>query len=65
MNYFSSELNSGFFYKTAGERDDMVKAERKFIDDRVDKIIELKKKVVGGKLGFVQCGWDYRWDRAV
>ncbi len=43
-----SEINSGFFYKTAVDREEMVKAERKFIDDRVDKIIELKKKVVGG-----------------
>ena len=42
------EVNSGFFYKTAVEREEMVKAERKFIDDRVDKVIALKKKVVGG-----------------
>ena len=44
------EVNSGFFYKTATEREEMVKAERKFIDDRVDKVIALKKKVVGGKV---------------
>jgi hypothetical protein len=48
--FLFSEINSGFFYKSAVERDEMVKAERKFIDDRVDKIIALKKKVVGGKL---------------
>ena len=47
-----SEVNSGFFYKTAVEREEMVKAERKFIDDRVDKVIALKKKVVGGSIVF-------------
>uniref|UniRef100_A0ABI7W0L0 Chaperonin containing TCP1 subunit 6A n=1 Tax=Felis catus TaxID=9685 RepID=A0ABI7W0L0_FELCA len=47
-------LNSGFFYKSAEEREKLVKAERKFIDDRVKKIIELKKKVCGDSdKGFV------------
>ena len=41
----SSEVNSGFFYKSADEREKLVAAERKFIDDRVMKIIELKNKV--------------------
>ena len=40
-----SEVNSGFFYKTAGEREKLVAAERKFVDDRVMQVIELKKKV--------------------
>lgn len=48
------EVNSGFFYKSADERDKLVKAERKFIEDRVMKIIELKNKVCAdGKKGFV------------
>ena len=38
-------MNSGFFYKSAEEREKLVRAERKFIEDRVKKIIELKKKV--------------------
>jgi T-complex protein 1 subunit zeta len=42
-----STVHSGFFYKTAEERDKLVEAERKFIDDRVEKIIELKNKVCG------------------
>lgn len=50
----NSEVNSGFFYKSADERDKLVKAERKFIEDRVMKIIELKNKVcVDNKKGFV------------
>ena len=43
-----SEVNSGFFYKTAEERDKLVNAERKFIENRVEKLIELKKKVCDG-----------------
>ena len=41
----NSEINSGFFYKTAQEREAMAIAERKFIDDRVQRIIDLKRKV--------------------
>lgn len=48
MEYEKSEVNSGFFYKTAEEREKLVKAEREFIEDRVKKVIELKKKVCTG-----------------
>ena len=49
-----SEVNSGFFYKTAEEREKLVKAEREFIDNRVRKVIELKKKLCDGTdKGFV------------
>ena len=41
-------MNSGFFYKSAAEREKLVEAEREFINDRVKKIIELKKKVCDG-----------------
>jgi T-complex protein 1 subunit zeta len=40
-------VHSGFFYKTAEERERLIDAERKFIDDRVHKIIALKNKVCG------------------
>merc|ERR1711983_76350 len=45
MEYEKTEVNSGFFYKSAEEREKLVVAERKFIEDRVQKIIELKKKL--------------------
>ena len=38
-------MSSGFFYKTAEEKETLVRAERKFIDDKVQKIIDLKDKV--------------------
>ena len=46
--FFYSEVNSGFFYKTADEREKLVKAERQFIESRVQKVIELKKKLCDG-----------------
>lgn len=48
LEYEKTEVNASFFYKTAEEREMMVKAEREFIDRRVRKIIELKKKVCDG-----------------
>merc|ERR1719187_495435 len=45
LEYEKTEVNSGFFYKSAEDREKLVVAERKFIQDRVEKIIELKKKV--------------------
>lgn len=48
LEYEKSEVNSGFFYKSAEEREKLVKAERQFIENRVMKIIELKKKVCDG-----------------
>jgi len=45
LEYEKTEVNSGFFYKSAEEREKLVQAERKFIEDRVAKVIELKKQV--------------------
>ena len=42
---FNSEVNSGFFYKSATDREKLVAAERKFVDDKVQQVIDLKKKV--------------------
>lgn len=48
MEYEKSEVNSGFFYKSAEEREKLVSAEREFIEQRVKKVIALKKKVCDG-----------------
>ncbi|KAK7604812.1 hypothetical protein V9T40_005998 [Parthenolecanium corni] len=47
LEYEKCEVNAGFFYKSAEEREKLVAAERKFIEQRVLKVIELKKKVCG------------------
>ncbi|XP_003741969.1 T-complex protein 1 subunit zeta [Galendromus occidentalis] len=55
MEYEKTEVNAGFFYKTAEEREKLVQAEREFIENRVRKVIELKKQVCGNdkEKGFV------------
>jgi T-complex protein 1 subunit zeta len=47
LEYEKSEVNSGFFYSSADQREKMVAAERMYTDERVHKIIELKNKVCG------------------
>ncbi|XP_013384439.1 T-complex protein 1 subunit zeta [Lingula anatina] len=48
LEYEKSEVNSGFFYKSAAEREKLVQAEREFTDIKVAKIIEFKKKMCDG-----------------
>merc|ERR1712071_633864 len=48
LEYEKTEVNSGFFYKSAEDREKLVTAERQFITDRVAKVIALKKKVCDG-----------------
>jgi hypothetical protein len=43
---FLSEINAGFFYSNAEQREKMVAAERRQVDERVKQIIELKNKVI-------------------
>jgi len=49
LEYEKSEINAQIMYKNANEREKMVEAERKFVDDRVRAIIELKRKVCDTK----------------
>jgi T-complex protein 1 subunit zeta len=52
-NIFISEVNSSVFYSNPEDRDKMVDAERSFIDSRVRKIVDFKRKVCeGNKKGF-------------
>uniref|UniRef100_A0AC34R1N6 Chaperonin n=1 Tax=Panagrolaimus sp. JU765 TaxID=591449 RepID=A0AC34R1N6_9BILA len=58
LEFEKTEVNSGFFYKTAEEREKLLRAEREFITRRVQKIIALKKQLCdeakdGKKYGFV------------
>ncbi|KAI0063557.1 chaperonin-containing T-complex zeta subunit Cct6 [Artomyces pyxidatus] len=45
LEYEKTEVNSGFFYSSAEQREKLVESERKFTDDKVRKIVELKKLV--------------------
>lgn len=54
LEYEKTEINSGFFYSSAEQRDKLVESERKFIDARVKKIVEFKESVCAGTdKGFV------------
>lgn len=55
LEYEKSEINSGFYYSSAEQRDKLVESERKFVDSKLRKIVELKKEVCGNdpKKGFV------------
>uniref|UniRef100_A0A6N2NG51 Uncharacterized protein n=1 Tax=Salix viminalis TaxID=40686 RepID=A0A6N2NG51_SALVM len=48
LEYEKSEINAGFFYSNAEQREAMVAAKRRQVDERVRKIIELKDKVCSG-----------------
>ncbi|KAG4937742.1 hypothetical protein AAZX31_18G279000 [Glycine max] len=48
LEYEKSEVNSGFFYSSAEQREAMVAAERRQVDEKVKRIIELKNKVCSG-----------------
>ncbi|XP_057491550.1 T-complex protein 1 subunit zeta 1-like [Actinidia eriantha] len=53
LEYEKSEINAGFFYSNAEQREAMVAAERRSVDERVKKIIELKNQVCSGNDNFV------------
>ena len=45
LEYEKSEASSGFYYKSAEQREKLVASERRFTDEKVKKIIELKRRV--------------------
>ncbi|KAH3662229.1 hypothetical protein OGAPHI_005477 [Ogataea philodendri] len=47
LEYEKTEVNSGFYYSSADQREKLVASERKFVDDKLKKIVELKKEVCG------------------
>merc|ERR1711959_506711 len=54
LEYEKTEVNSSFYYNSAEQREKMIESERKVVDERCKKIIELKKQVCDGtNKGFV------------
>jgi T-complex protein 1 subunit zeta len=47
LEYEKSEINSGFYYSSADQRDKLVESERRFVDAKLRKIVDLKKDVCG------------------
>jgi len=48
LEYEKTEVNSGFFWSNADQRQKLIESERQFTDDRVLKIVELKKRLCDG-----------------
>lgn len=46
----AGQVNSGFFYSSAEQRERLVRAERQVTDERVQKVIDLKNKVCQGHI---------------
>ena len=48
LEYEKSEVNTGLFYSNAEQREKIVLAERRQVDEKIQKIINLKNKVCDG-----------------
>lgn len=51
LEYEKTEVNSSFFYSSAEQRDKLAASERKFVDEKLKKIIDLKNEVCGDSEG--------------
>lgn len=47
LEYEKSEINSGFYYSSAEQREKLVASERRFVDEKLKKIVALKHDVCG------------------
>ncbi|OAV90121.1 hypothetical protein PTTG_28427 [Puccinia triticina 1-1 BBBD Race 1] len=50
LEYEKTEVNSGFFYSSAKQREKLVESGQNFIGNRVKKIIELKQRVCDSEI---------------
>lgn len=48
LEYEKTEVHSGFFWSNAEQREKLIASERAFTDDKVKKIVELKRKLCDG-----------------
>ncbi|KAJ1815400.1 T-complex protein 1 subunit zeta [Coemansia sp. RSA 2598] len=48
LEYEKTEVNSSFFYSSADQRDKLIESERRFVDDKLRKIVDLKNTVCSG-----------------
>lgn len=59
MEYEKTEINSGFYYSNAEQREKMVESERKFTEEKVRQIIEFKRRVVSAFYISAYPTWTY------
>ncbi|KAJ1885464.1 T-complex protein 1 subunit zeta, partial [Kickxella alabastrina] len=48
LEYEKTEVNSSFFYSSADQRDKLIESERRFVDEKLRKIVDLKNTVCTG-----------------
>lgn len=48
LEYEKTEVHSGFFWSNADQREKLIASERAFTDEKVHKIVELKKRLCDG-----------------
>jgi T-complex protein 1 subunit zeta len=48
LEYEKTEVNSGFFFSNAEQREKLAASERKFVDEKCQKLVEFKRKVCEG-----------------
>ncbi|KAL7533100.1 hypothetical protein ACHAXR_005044 [Thalassiosira sp. AJA248-18] len=53
FEYEKTEVQSGFFYSTAEEREKLVESERKWLDERCRQVVEFKRSVCKENESFV------------
>ncbi|WVW86205.1 T-complex protein 1, zeta subunit [Kwoniella bestiolae CBS 10118] len=51
LEYEKTEVNSGFFYSSAEQREKLVESERRFVDSKLQKIVEFKNQVCDVSVG--------------
>ncbi|KAK6909379.1 T-complex protein 1, zeta subunit [Kwoniella mangroviensis CBS 8507] len=51
LEYEKTEVNSGFFYSSAEQREKLVESERRFVDAKLQKIVEFKNQVCDVTVG--------------
>lgn len=52
LEYERTEVNASMLYSTSTERDKMVSAERRVTDEKVERILELKRQVCTKENGY-------------
>jgi len=55
MEYEKTEINASFYYSSAEQREKLVDSERKFTDEKVRQVIELKRRVCPEGSGKTFC----------
>ena len=52
LEYQRSEVQSGFYYSNAEQREKMVEAERKWVDDKTKLVLDLKRQATATTMVF-------------